>query len=180
MPQVFPFAGKDATTYFPVSGIRPTSGHPQNWAVDIAQTVRSNLAAVLRAAKEGEITGPSGVLALEAVSGIGKSTIYRILDSEGANDTSIGTLEKLAEPYGLQGWQLLAPRLDPRDPPALLSAKDREEIAIMRIVFQQVQRVSQGRGEPDIPGSGSQGDSAPGARPDSSTKPKNKKYPRGA
>jgi hypothetical protein len=142
MRTLFPFVGICASPIFPLNGIVATNGMPDNPAVDLPRVVRENLQGLLDAANDGVIRGPRSRLDLEAQSGVGKSTIYRILDKETANDTSINNLQRIAEAYGLNAWQLLVPHLDPRRPPSILTEKEREDIEIMRIVYQQVNKLA--------------------------------------
>ena len=137
----------------------------------LCQTVRDNLNALLSAAADGLIAGPPTVLELEAASGIGKSTIYRILDVQEKNDTSMYNLHALASCYGFQGWQLLRPKLNPKDP---------NEIAVALAVYQQIQRLAGGgsRLEPDTAGPPRSGAGNSGAGSHSSGKPKRPKAPR--
>lgn len=136
-------------------GIGPTNGIPDNGHVDVWTTIRTNLIALMTAARDREINRPATVLDLEAASGVGKSTIYRILDPGAVNATGIDNLAKIAEAYGLATWQLLVPHLDPREPPKVLTIEEREEIAVMRVVYQQVQAVARGTDfhTPRAPGS---------------------------
>ncbi len=170
MPQVFPISGTPASPIAPFFGIEPTNGIPDNGEMNVAQTVGTNLARLIQSARDGEIQGPDGVLALEAASGIGKSTIYRILSTDAANDPTVLTAQKLAEAYGLDAWQLLVPHVDPSDPPTVLSPKEREEIAIMRVVFQQVQAVASGHGLPDLPRTSRPGNNSDRAGPNTGPK----------
>lgn len=103
--------------------------------MDSWDALRRNLTALMDAAQDGLRSGPTGVLQLEAVTGVGKSTLYRILDSREKNPTQLDTLEKIAAAYNLQAWQLIVPRLDPLDPPAVIGS---QRMAVMRSVFAQV------------------------------------------
>lgn len=138
--------------------------------------VRTNLEALLRAAEDGRRSGPVGVLALEADSGVAKSTIYRILDAaEPQGKLYLDTVSKLAGAYGLEPWQLLVPHLDPLQPPVVLSAAEREEIAVMRVVFNYVKSVAgnaiTGQRREAAPGSGGESNSNSGSGANSSTQP---------
>jgi hypothetical protein len=104
--------------------------------MDSWDALRRNLTALIDAARDGSRPGPTGVLQLEAVTKVGKSTLYRILDPREKNPTQLDTLERIARAYGLQPWQLLIPRLDPLDPPALIGA---QRMAMLRSVFGQLQ-----------------------------------------
>lgn len=147
---------------------------PDNGEVDIWATIRTNLNELLQVASEGGIIGPRTVLELEADSLVSKSTIYRILDPETVNATTISNLAKLADAYKLHTWQLLVPRLDPRSPPTILTPEQQEEVAVMRVVYQQVQAVARGTDfhTPRAPGS-SNSNSPPGS--DSGPKPKTRR-----
>lgn len=183
MRTLFPFVGICASPIFPLNGIVATNGMPDNPAVDLPRVVRENLQGLLDAANDGVIRGPGSPLELEALSDVGKSTIYRILDPKVANDTSINNLQRLAGAYGLNAWQLLVPRIDPRRPPQVLTDKEREDIEIMRVVYQQVNKLS-GRDpgttpDPDHPRTPSSRNDDSGTGKDSSPKPsKRRKAPR--
>ena len=137
----------------------------------LVRVVRRNLGELMQAAVEGRINGPTTVLDLEVASGVGKSTIYRILDPDVRNDTSMGNLEALAACYGFQGWQLLRPDIKPEEP---------DEVDIAVAVYQQIKRYAgRGRSDPHNPGKGgaSSGDTGTGAN--SGAKPqKRPKHPR--
>lgn len=135
-----PFMGSGRTTVRPEIGIRLTNGMPENGRMDdcarqaelaaLAKIVRRNLQALMDGAKDGTLVGPIGVLALEAESGVGKSTIYRILAPTGKNDTSMGNLHALAQCYGFDGWQLLHEGIN---------IYDADEIDVALAVYRQIQ-----------------------------------------
>lgn len=108
----------------------------------LAAIIRSNLQLLLELAKRGTISGPATPYEIEAQTGVGKSTVYRILDAAGDNRTRIVVLEKLANAYGLQAWQLLIPQLDPLHPPKIYTPQEREQIEIWHAVYEQVQRLA--------------------------------------
>jgi hypothetical protein len=81
-----------------------------------------NLLALLNHAKDHEQTDDNGIplstaLGLERSSGVGNSTISRWLKQEVA--AKIDDVHRVALAYGLQGWQLLFPNLDPANPPVV-------------------------------------------------------------
>jgi transcriptional regulator with XRE-family HTH domain len=73
-------------------------------------------------ARKGGIGTQQG---LAAASGIGQSSASRIL--KGEQSVSMNMLESIAAAYGLRGWQLLVPNLDPSNPPVMDA---REAIAV--------------------------------------------------
>lgn len=62
--------------------------------------------------------GPRSQSELRRKSGVAQATIGRIL-SDGGENARIETVEKLARAYGLDGWQLMIPGMDPSNPPVL-------------------------------------------------------------
>lgn len=102
--------------------------------MDSTEALRRNLASLLDAARDGLRRGPTGVLQLEAQTDIGKSTLYRILDPRAKNPAQLDTLERIAAAFGLQVWQLLVPRMDPLDPPAVIGER---QMSVLRSVFAQ-------------------------------------------
>lgn len=142
--------------------------------------LRANINALIDAAKEGRAKGPDSALALEAASGVGKSTIYRILDPREPYSAGIVKVQAIAEQYGLQAWQLLVPQFDPASPPVILTAAQREEVAVMRVIVEQVEVIAGLRGRPDADNAGapSPGDSNSGTGANPSPKPKRPKTPR--
>lgn len=50
-------------------------------------------------------------------AGVGHGTVDRA--TKGAASLTVANLEAIAKAYGLNGWQLLVPNLDPDNPPAL-------------------------------------------------------------
>lgn len=102
----------------------------------LAVNVRRNLTALMnRAAALNK--RPASVLELEADSGVGKSTIYRILKEGASNDTSMGNLHALARCYGFDGWHLLRDKLNIADP---------KELEVALAVYHQVTALAEHRG----------------------------------
>lgn len=99
----------------------------------------------MAAAADKTREGPRTVLDLEATSGIGKTTIYRILDPEADYLLTLTTLMKLAAAYEIPVWQFLYPQLDPSRPPHVLTQQEREEHEQWHIVYLQVQAIANGR-----------------------------------
>jgi transcriptional regulator with XRE-family HTH domain len=69
-----------------------------------------------RAMKLGSVKTRSQ-LGLKTASGVAQATIGRILRSE--TDATIDTVQALARALDLEGWHLLVPDLDPKNPPSL-------------------------------------------------------------
>lgn len=61
-------------------------------------------------------------LALAAKAGVAEGTIHRM--SKGTNAATIENVQAVARAFGLQGWQLLVPGLDPLNPPRLYTGTD--------------------------------------------------------
>lgn len=142
--------------------------------------MRTNLAALLAAAADGSRDGPATVYSLEAASGIGKTTIYRILSDDPDCLLTLTTLIKLAAAYELPVWQFLYPKLDPLHPPHILTQAEREEHEQWHVVYLQVQAIANGRASsPGAPSPSSGNDSA-GENPGPKPLPpyKRTKYPR--
>lgn len=78
------------------------------------EVLRRNLKALM---SHGQ--GPKTQGELFRKSGVAQATIGRILGVRGEN-ARIETVDKLAKPYGLQGWQLLVAGMDPSNPPVLV------------------------------------------------------------
>ncbi len=70
--------------------------------------------------------GPRSQSELFRKSKVAQATIGRIL-SEGGENARIETVDKLASAYGLEGWQLLVPGMDPSNPPTLRSRSKHED-----------------------------------------------------
>ena len=122
------------------------------------------------------------MLDLEAMSGIGKTTIYRILDPKADYLLTLTTLIKLAAAYELPVWQFLYPHYDPAQRPVVLSPAEQDEHAHWHLVFLQVRALADG-GRSDAnnsraSGAGS-GDPRGGPNPSAEPPPfKRQKYPR--
>ena len=75
--------------------------------------------------------GPNSQSALGKKSGVAQATIGRILNEESA--ASIETVDDLARAYGLEGWQLLVPGMDPTNAPVLMAATPAEKALYDRL-----------------------------------------------
>ena len=75
--------------------------------------LRQNLKALMDAK-----AGPSSQSELKRKSGVAQATIGRILSEKGEN-ARMETIDRLAKVYGLEGWQLMVPGIDPTNPPVL-------------------------------------------------------------
>jgi len=102
-------------------------------AGDIRLVVRQNVRALLAAGKAGKRQGPSGVLDLEADSGIGKSTIYRLLDAKENEAIGLDTLAALANGLRIPAWALLVPSLDVLTPTIIVSEGQLETLVDHRV-----------------------------------------------
>lgn len=140
-PSVYPYTGISARTLIPSCGIEEIEQSLHDVVMDPWDALRRNLTALMDAAKDGLISGPPGVLQLEAVTDIGKSTLYRILDPRIKNPTQLDTMVKIAAAYNLQVWHLLVPRLDPLDPPEYVGSK---RMRVLRSVFAQTETAAFG------------------------------------
>lgn len=76
--------------------------------------LRQNLKALLQSDH-----GPNSQSELFRKSGVAQATIGRILSAKGEN-ARIETIDRLAAAFGLQGWQLMVPGMDPANPPVLV------------------------------------------------------------
>lgn len=83
----------------------------------IKTTLRDNLLSLLREAAGGELpAGENGTTRLSKMAGKKGSWGQRLLNE---TDTSLSALAEAAHAFGLQPWQLLVPKLDPAQKPAL-------------------------------------------------------------
>ncbi len=96
--------------------------------MDLSIILRKNLKTLLmRAASDGlRPDQPRDPEELETISGVGKSTIYDILDSTKSRRVQLATLDAIAGSYKLSAWMLLLPEL-----PSVgkMTASSEEEIA---------------------------------------------------
>lgn len=106
-----PVCGNKCKDFRPACGKRVTMPWPYPSWMDVWATLRVNLKALMTAAKAGQRDGPDGVLALEEDCGVGKSTIYRVLDPKQKYDLGLENLHRIAASYGLPAWALLLPKL---------------------------------------------------------------------
>jgi hypothetical protein len=144
--QLSPFTGKTSSAVIPPDGIGGVEDVRYVRYMDSWDALRRNLTGLLQAAEDGLISGPSGVLQLEATTEVGKSTLYRILDAREKNPTQLDTLERIARAYNLQAWQLLIPRLDPLDPPEPVGS---QRMKVLRSVFAQTHTEATNENEPE-------------------------------
>lgn len=80
----------------------------------------------------GSGRGPKSQNALRAKAGVAQATIGRILSARGEN-ARIETVDRLAKAYGLEGWQLMIPGMDPRNPPVLQPVSKEERALYERL-----------------------------------------------
>lgn len=101
-------------------------------------TPRNVLSHNLRAlmAAHLELTSQS---ALHKRSRVAQATIGRILGPRGEN-ARIETVERLARAFGLEGWQLLVPGMEPSNPPVLqpVTKPERELYERLKLVAQDI------------------------------------------
>lgn len=90
--------------------------------------LRQNLKLLMVTTKDG----PNSQSALRRKSGVAQATIGRILSERGEN-ARIETIDRLARAYGLEGWQLLVPGMDPSNPPVLRAASKEEQALYERL-----------------------------------------------
>lgn len=134
--QLYPNTGNRARTLIPIDGIALDAVPGDDAPMNSVDALRRNLTTLMDAARDGLISGPDGVLQLEAYTDVGKSTLYRILDPREPNPPRLDTLERIAAAYNLQVWQLLVPRLEPLDPPECVGSR---QMTVLRSVFAQTQ-----------------------------------------
>src|SRR5207237_742860 len=93
----------------------------------VRDVLRQNLQALLRHyTTNPEENRASSAVELAITSGVGRSTIYRILDENDLTAVNIEYVEQIAVAFGLRPWQLLVPALDPiRVPLAIESQEER-------------------------------------------------------
>ena len=147
-----PFTGKHASPpmyEIPRRGITTSADLGYVPYMDSWDALRRNLTSLMDAARDGLISGPPGVLQLEALTDIGKSTLYRILDARTHNPTQLDTMEKIASAYNLQVWQLLVPRLDPLDPPVPIGG---QRMSVLQSVFAQTHAAATPHAQPSHDG----------------------------
>lgn len=153
MRPLFPLVGTCARGWRPELGNYPTNGgdilKPMP-DTSIRAILAANLAALMRYAgdhqRESEELGAlSSQVGLESVSGVSNSTISRYLRQEVA--AKIDDIHRLAVAYGLHGWQLLFPSLDPANPPVVpYTATERELYKVLKAGVEVIAR----RGELDV------------------------------
>lgn len=83
--------------------------------------------------------------ALHKKSRVAQATIGRILRSNGEN-ARIETVEKLGKAFGLAGWQLLVPGMDPKNPPVLqpVTKAERQLYERLKLVAQDLAEYGKG------------------------------------
>lgn len=90
---------------------------------------------------------------LEAASGVSNSTISRYLRQEVA--AKIDDIHRLAVAYGLHGWQLLFPNLDPANPPVVpYTAAEQELYKVLKAGAEVIARRRGELDEPEVPEAG--------------------------
>lgn len=85
---------------------------------------RDVLALNLKALMAAKV-GPTSQSELKRRSGVAQATIGRILSKDVAPTTE--TLAQIAEAYGLEGWQLMVPGMEPTNPPTLMPVSKEEK-----------------------------------------------------
>ncbi len=77
--------------------------------------------------------------ALHKKSRVAQATIGRIL-RDGGENARIETVEKLARAFGLEGWQMLVPGMEPTNPPVLqpVTRAERQLYEKLRMVAQDI------------------------------------------
>lgn len=109
--------------------VKPTR-MPLKRSEQLRGVVAQNLRSLMKAAPE---LGTQA--ALRKASGVGGGSLEGAI--KGTRNTGIDTLEMLARAFGLHGWQLLVPNLDPDNLPLLRSADN--ERAFYRDLEQAIQ-----------------------------------------
>lgn len=100
--------------HYPTNG---RVGHPIGMDAKVVLAV--NLRTLLEYSLDHPGTGwPSSQKALAKVAKVGRGTVQRALDPT-APVLGIDILQRIAEPYKLEAWQLLVPGLDPTNPPVV-------------------------------------------------------------
>jgi transcriptional regulator with XRE-family HTH domain len=75
--------------------------------------------------------GPRSQTALRKKSGVAQATIGRILKQE--TEAGVETVDRLAKAFGLEGWQMMVPGMDPTNPPVLMAATPAEKALYDRL-----------------------------------------------
>jgi transcriptional regulator with XRE-family HTH domain len=127
----------------------------EEWeAVGVALILAANLQRLMQHAADRHDYARATARALETYierqgwARVGKSTIHRIL--KGSTPPALDTLEAIARAYDLQVWQLLAPNLDPTNPPVIPLTETEEALyRRMRTVMQDFIRA---HGDKDVEG----------------------------
>lgn len=163
----------DKASCNPMRGIEPTNGIPHDGDMDTDEIVRANLQALLDSARDYPAFGhPATVLELEALSGIGKSTIYRMLKVNPSDDerpnTTIDSLTKIAQAYGVPVWHLLYPGYVPAHPPHVLTPEERLRIAKREKLYSLVKKIADEEESPSV----GNGTDSPGGSPGGSGIPR--------
>jgi hypothetical protein len=84
-----------------------------------SKVVAANLRKLMRAQGNEELSSNPK---LGKKTGLGASAISRLVNGHNA---TLETVDRVAEAFGLAGWQLLIPNLDPTNPPVVqMSAKE--------------------------------------------------------
>lgn len=111
MDSVFPYSQSMSRKFDADKGAQPAS--------KTAQVLGKNLGALMES-HPNLSSNPK----LASKTGLGTGTLSRLRNGE--VDATVSTLEKLAVAFELEPWQLLVPRMDPGNPPALLNATEAE------------------------------------------------------
>ena len=106
----------------------------------IEKTVADNLTLLM---KSSNAAGSDEKLARR--SGVGRGTVQRA--RRGEVSLSIGNLERLADAFGLEPWQLLIPGLEPGNPPALRAVNSEERMLWQRLraAYEELLKLNAGR-----------------------------------
>ncbi len=97
-------------------------------------TLAANLAALMAASVELKSQA-----AVAKRAGMDQRTVGRIINRE--HSPTVVQLERLARAFGIAPWQLLVPRFDPGDPPAMpLTVSQRDAWNTMRIAAESISK----------------------------------------
>jgi len=88
-----------------------TLGMKPNLRAQVAENLRALMIHAEMVNKQGEPNQTT----LSKASGVDQRTVGRVLACE--QSPTVDLLDKLAAAFNLQSWQLLIPRLDPKNPP---------------------------------------------------------------
>lgn len=164
---IFPCTGIAVKRFLPAHGNRPTSGWgypPTVEELDLWGVLAANLSKLMAIARAEKTDKPKTRLELEVRSGVGKSTIYRLLPKSGQRIVRIGPLgmDKLigfAKAFRVPVWTLLQAVETPADTLVPINQERLQELVDQRAteILHEVsyeRRLLQTKNKPGRPGVG--------------------------